>query len=97
MDSTSGWLGLLGEFREVNLGAIRTHTVGELRLRPVLDVGLHLIPVAMIVTDLLAAAADGKQATESLYLVQGLAQLLHALSPFPVPSPQHQGPQEGRE
>ena len=56
--------------------ALRTDAVAELGFGVVADIDFHLVPVALVVADLLAARADGHDAAQGLDLIERLAQLL---------------------
>jgi hypothetical protein len=45
-------------------GAVRTDPVAELSAGMLADMGLPLVPISLVVTDLLAGSADGDQAAD---------------------------------
>src|SRR5208282_3320641 len=63
------------QFREIFPGALRAVAVRESGVGVLLDLALHLAPVALVVADFLAGGADGQQAAQGLDLRQGLLQL----------------------
>src|ERR1035438_631117 len=50
------------QFREILLAALRAVAVRESGVGVLLDVALHLAPVALVVADFLAGGADGRSA-----------------------------------
>src|ERR1019366_1097975 len=57
--------------RKILLHAIRAKTVGELRVSVFGNIGLHLVPIALVVTNLFARGTDGQQAGERFDRGQG--------------------------
>ena len=62
--------------------ALGTDPVAEIGLRVVTNIGLDLVPVALVVADLLAAGADGDQPAEQLDPGERIAEFLDELLAF---------------
>ena len=67
---------------EVDVSAIGTNSMAELRIRTVADVELKLVPLSTIVANSLAVGARGLDAFQRLYLFERLAQFIDQLLPL---------------
>src|SRR5512134_301906 len=63
------------------LGAVGAEPVGELRFRVRPDVFLDLVPVALVITDLLAGGADRQHALQRLDVVESRLEVLEQVLP----------------
>ena len=65
---------------EQPFGTIRAEAVRKISFRVLVDIGFQLRPVTLIIPDLLAARADGKQPTQDLDPIDRLLQFCSALA-----------------